>query len=73
MKVETKKYYTCQTCGKTGTNEERIRDCEQAHAHLDENETIISEYGKGKTYPGTLRIAMSDGAIGVYALVQTVK
>ena len=40
MNVIERKYYTCEKCGRTSQNEEKIKECEASHLTIKEAENI---------------------------------
>ena len=73
MEITTKKYYTCCLCGRTSTNEEKIKACEASHIGIDPDMPIEGIYSRNRKvpYPESIRVVMQDGILGVYCLVKT--
>ena len=72
MEITTKKYYTCCLCGRTSTNEDKIKACEASHIGIDPDMPIEEIYGRNRKvpYPENIRVIMQDGSLGVYCFVK---
>lgn len=56
IKVEL---WKCERCGKSGSNEEEIRDCEESH--LDPNEAfVLASYLENRVAPTTVMMYWPD-------------
>lgn len=66
MNVTERKYYTCEKCGRTSQNEEKIKECEASHLTVKVDGMVEATYRKGETCPGLLKIEMADGSIATY-------
>ena len=51
MGITTKKYYTCYFCGRTSTNEEKIKACEASHIGVYPETSIEETYGRNPRVP----------------------
>ena len=72
MEITTKKYYTCCLCGRTSTNEDKIKACEASHVGVYPETSIEETYGRNPRvpYPDIIRVVMQDGAIAAYNFVK---
>lgn len=61
MKTIEKKYYVCEICGKSSSDERKVCACQNKHAVFDEETNIEPFYSKGIPFPGILRIKFSNG------------
>lgn len=70
MNVTERKYYTCEKCGRTSQNEEKIKECEASHLTVKVDGMVEATYRKGETCPGLLKIEMADGSIATYQYIR---
>lgn len=70
MNVTERKYYTCEKCGRTSQNEEKIKECEASHLTVKEDGAIEASYVRGATCPGILKIEMTDGSFATYQYIR---
>lgn len=72
MKTIEKKYYVCEICGKTSQDAEKIKKCQETHRSINNDVTILCDYGKGCECPGSIYLTWPDGMTVTYALIRTV-
>lgn len=70
MNITERKYYTCEKCGRTSQNEEKIKECEASHLTVKVDGMVEATYRKGATCPGILKIEMADGSFATYQFVK---
>lgn len=66
MNITERKYYTCEKCGRTSQNENKIKECEASHLTIKSDAEITVDYALGATCPDILNVVMSDGSIATY-------
>ena len=69
MKTVEKKYYVCEICGKSSTNEEKIKECQEKHRIITDECEVATNYPKGKPVPSDIVISFPDGAKASYYLI----
>jgi len=73
MKTVEKRYFVCETCGRTSLNEEKILACQASHRHIIEGCQIQVLFNKGGIFPHEINISWADGAVANYILNFTEK
>lgn len=68
MKTVEKKYFVCETCGRTSQDEAKIAECQKSHYLITDNCLIEPAFNKGKPFPKEIKITFPDGAYAQYAL-----
>lgn len=70
MKTIEKKYYVCETCGRTSLDEEKIQACQGGHRLIDDTCEIEHSFSKGGRYPKSLFVRWPDGATAIFGLAK---
>lgn len=60
MKIENRKNYICEYCGRTSIDEAKIKECEESHIIIPDDSTIKVAYNKGNPQPRFLWITLPD-------------
>ena len=68
MRTVEKKYYVCEICGKSSTNEEKIKGCQEKHRTVTDECEVAVNYKKSQEVPNDIVITFPDGAKAGYYL-----
>lgn len=68
MKTVEKKYFVCETCGRTSQDESKIQECQANHHIITDDCLIEHTFNKGGPFPKELRVTFPDGAYARYTI-----
>lgn len=64
--MKTEAHFTCEKCGLTDTDVNKVMACERKHHSPDEVES--SFYSQGQSYPKEILVTFHDGAQYTYVI-----
>lgn len=68
MKTVEKRYFVCETCGRTSQDEAKIAQCQKSHYLITDDCLIEHMFNKGSPFPKEIKITFPDGAWAFYAV-----